>query len=47
LSQANLGVLKQAIPFLAEVSIGHALIGEALHAGLAPTVQAYLKILAA
>jgi len=47
LSQANLGVLKQAIPFLAEVSIGHALIGEALYAGLAPTVQAYLKILAA
>jgi len=47
LNQANLGVLKQAIPFLAEVSIGHALIGEALYAGLAPTVQAYLKILAA
>jgi len=47
LNQANLGALKQAIPFLAEVSIGHALIGEALYAGLAPTVQAYLKILAA
>ena len=46
LSQANLGALKRAIPFLAEVSIGHALIGEALYAGLAPTVQAYLKILA-
>ena len=45
LNQANLGALKQAIPFLAEVSIGHALIGEALYAGLAPTVQAYLKIL--
>ncbi len=45
LSQANLGALKHAIPFLAEVSIGHALIGEALYAGLAPTVRAYLKIL--
>jgi pyridoxine 5-phosphate synthase len=47
LNQANLGALKQAIPFLAEVSIGHALIGEALYAGLGPTVRAYLKILAA
>jgi pyridoxine 5-phosphate synthase len=47
LNQANLGALKTAIPFLAEVSIGHALIGEALYAGLTPTVQAYLKILGA
>jgi len=47
LSQANLGALKRAIPHLAEVSIGHALIGEALYAGLTPTVQEYLKILAA
>ncbi len=45
LSQANLAVLKGAIPFLAEVSIGHALIGEALYAGLTPTVQAYLRLL--
>jgi pyridoxine 5-phosphate synthase len=45
LDQANLPVLKAAIPHLAEVSIGHALIGEALYAGLAPTVRAYLKIL--
>jgi pyridoxine 5-phosphate synthase len=45
LSQANLAALKRAIPFLAEVSIGHALIGEALYAGLGPTVSAYLKIL--
>jgi len=45
LSQANLAALKAAIPFLAEVSIGHALIGEALYAGLAPTVRAYRKIL--
>ena len=47
LSQANLAALKSAIPTLAEVSIGHALISEALYAGLATTVQAYLRILAA
>jgi pyridoxine 5-phosphate synthase len=45
LSQANLGALKAAIPFLAEVSIGHALIGEALYEGLAVTVKHYLAIL--
>ena len=47
LDQANLSALKAAIPYLAEVSIGHALIGEALYAGLAPTVRAYLKFLGA
>lgn len=47
LDQANLSALKAAIPYLAEVSIGHALIGEALYVGLAPTVRAYLKILGA
>lgn len=46
LNQRNLGALKRAIPFLAEVSIGHALIGDAIYAGLAPTVRAYLEILA-
>ena len=45
LSQANLAALRAAIPFLTEVSIGHALIGEALYAGLTPTVHAYLKLL--
>ncbi len=45
LSQSNLRNFKSAIPFLAEVSIGHALIGEALYAGLAATVDTYLKIL--
>lgn len=45
LSQSNLGALKAAIPYLAEVSIGHALIGEALYEGLAPTVLRYLAIL--
>lgn len=47
LSQANLAALHAAIPFLTEVSIGHALIGEALYAGLDATVKAYLRILSA
>ncbi len=46
LDQANLGAIKQALPGLAEVSIGHALISEALYDGLAPTVKRYLDILA-
>lgn len=45
LSQANLGTFKAAIPGLAEVSIGHALIGEALYEGLATSVRNYLQIL--
>ena len=45
LSQANLGTFKAAIPGLAEVSIGHALIGEALYEGLGVTVRNYLRIL--
>ncbi len=45
LSQANLGAFKAAIPELAEVSIGHALIGEALYEGLAATVSRYVEIL--
>lgn len=46
LDQRNLGALVRAIPFLAEVSIGHALIGEAIYDGLATTVRRYLRILA-
>lgn len=46
LSQRNLPALKQAIGFLDEVSIGHALFGEALYDGLATTVRRYLAILA-
>lgn len=46
LNQANLGPFRAAIPALAEVSIGHALICEALYAGLAPTVRRYCAILA-
>lgn len=45
LSQANLGTFKAAIPGLAEVSIGHALIGEAIYDGLAATVRRYVQIL--
>ena len=45
LSQANLGDFLAAVPGVAEVSIGHALIGEALYAGLEATVRAYLRIL--
>ncbi|TAL82694.1 MAG: pyridoxine 5'-phosphate synthase [Rhodanobacter sp.] len=45
LSQANLGTFKAAIPGLAEVSIGHALIGEALYQGLDVSVRRYLQIL--
>ncbi|RPE80129.1 pyridoxine 5'-phosphate synthase [Vulcaniibacterium tengchongense] len=46
LSQANLGPFLAAVPGVLEVSIGHALIGEALYDGLAVTVRNYLRILA-
>lgn len=41
----NLAALKQAIPFLAEVSIGHALICDALYFGLEDTIKKYLACL--
>lgn len=44
LSQANLGSFLDAVPGVLEVSIGHALIGEALYDGLAATVARYLAI---
>ena len=47
LSQANLGPFLAAVPGVLEVSIGHALIGEALYEGLAATVRGYRAILAA
>ncbi|MEO8742145.1 MAG: pyridoxine 5'-phosphate synthase [Lysobacteraceae bacterium] len=46
LDQANLATLLRAVPRVREVSIGHALIGEALYAGLHDTVSAYLRIIA-
>lgn len=44
LSQANLAAFLAAVPDVREVSIGHALIGEALYAGLDATVRAYRRI---
>lgn len=46
LSLENLKYFANNIPNLLEVSIGHALIGEALYMGMENTVQAYLKRLA-
>ncbi|WP_407402067.1 pyridoxine 5'-phosphate synthase [Chryseobacterium sp.] len=46
LSLENLKYFATEIPNLLEVSIGHALISEALYMGLENTVQAYLKRLA-
>lgn len=45
LSQDNLGRFLSTVPGVLEVSIGHALIGEALYAGLETTVRRYLDIL--
>lgn len=39
----NLKFLKKSIPYLDEVSIGHALICDALYFGLENTIQLYLK----
>ena len=44
LSQANLAEFLANVPDVPEVSIGHALIGEALYAGLDATVRAYRRI---
>ncbi len=42
LNRDNLAVFLEAVPAVAEVSIGHALIADALELGLAATVRAYL-----
>jgi pyridoxine 5-phosphate synthase len=39
----NLRYLKTSIPWLDEVSIGHALISDALYFGLENTIQLYLR----
>ena len=43
----NLAYLKQNIPYLEEVSIGHALICDAIYLGLENTIQLYLRKLEA
>lgn len=45
LSLENLRFFKENIPHLAEVSIGHALISDALYFGLENTIQKYLYLL--
>jgi len=45
LNQRNLARFCTAVPHVAEVSIGHAIISEALWDGLGPTVAAYRRIL--
>lgn len=45
LSLDNLRYFKESIPFLAEVSIGHALISDALYFGLENTIQRYKMLL--
>lgn len=47
LDTRNLGDLLRAAPFIDEVSIGHALIDDALYDGLATTVQRYVAVIAA
>jgi pyridoxine 5-phosphate synthase len=46
LNQQNLGPLLKAIPWISEVSIGHALFCEALEQGLTHTIRHYQAILA-
>ena len=43
LSLENLGYFKEMIPNLKEVSIGHALIADALYLGFENTIQLYRK----
>ncbi len=45
LSLKNIGYFIETIPFIKEVSIGHALISESLYLGLNETIKKYLAIL--
>lgn len=45
LSLENLGYFAEMIPWLAEVSIGHALISEALYLGIEETIKRYQQVL--
>lgn len=44
LSLTNLGAFLQMIPWVDEVSIGHALISEALYLGISETIKQYKRI---
>ena len=46
LNQQNLPLFLSAVPQVVEVSIGHALVADAIEAGLAPTVRGYLAAIA-
>jgi pyridoxine 5-phosphate synthase len=46
LNRDNLAAFVQTVPGVAEVSIGHALISDALELGYAATIKAYLDCLA-
>jgi pyridoxine 5-phosphate synthase len=45
LSLDNLRFFKEQLPYLDEVSIGHALIADALYLGLENTIQRYKYLL--
>jgi pyridoxine 5-phosphate synthase len=45
LNRANLGAFRVAVPVVLEVSIGHALIADALELGMAETVRAYRRVI--
>jgi pyridoxine 5-phosphate synthase len=47
LNLRNIPPLMEAVPFLAEASIGHELTADALEMGFGPTVAAYAKALEA
>jgi len=45
LNLQNLPTLLEVVPFLNEISIGHALISKSLFWGIPKTVRAYLEIM--
>jgi pyridoxine 5-phosphate synthase len=47
LNRANLGDFLRAVPGVREVSIGHALIADAVELGIAETVRAYQRCIRA
>lgn len=47
LNRDNLGAFVRAVPHVLEVSIGHALVADALELGYAETIRQYLRALAA